>query len=116
MAANQQEQTVDLYQAKTQVLNNGSQTETPALSQPLANQSEVTAPIPEVDCGCSEKSGQVSGQPIQTGAPSYVYAIGRIEPRFPSLSVEREFSQVRTVERRATAGKTDRETLYLVLA
>jgi hypothetical protein len=26
--------------------------------------------------------------------PSYVYAIGRVEPRFPRLSVEKEFAQV----------------------
>jgi hypothetical protein len=25
--------------------------------------------------------------------PSYVYALGRIEPRFPRLSVEKEFAQ-----------------------
>lgn len=48
-------------------------------------------------------------------APSYVYAIGRVEPRFPSLAVEKEFAQVvgRTEE---TAGLTDRETLQSALS
>src|SRR3972149_2485765 len=49
-------------------------------------------------------------------APSYVYSIGRIEPRFPNLSVEREFAQVRALEKRLTAGKTEQETLYLMLS
>ena len=48
-------------------------------------------------------------------APSFVYAIGRVEPRFPSLAVEKEFAQaVGRVE--DTAGLTDRETLQTVLS
>jgi hypothetical protein len=46
--------------------------------------------------------------------PAYVYAIGKIEPRFPRLSVEKEFAQV--AGRTETAGLTDRETLYKVLS
>ena len=45
---------------------------------------------------------------------SYIYAIGRIEARFPRLSVEKEFAQVtRSSE---TAGLTDDEVLYQVLS
>jgi hypothetical protein len=47
-------------------------------------------------------------------APLYVYAIGRVEPRFPSLAVEKEFAQV--VGRVETGGLTDRETLQSVLS
>src|SRR4029077_3461005 len=47
-------------------------------------------------------------------ARSYVYALGKIEPRFPSPSVEKEFAQV--VGRTDTAGLTDRETLHSVLS
>jgi hypothetical protein len=46
--------------------------------------------------------------------PSYVYAIGRVEPRFPSLAVEKEFAQV--TGRAGTAGLTDRESLQAVLS
>jgi hypothetical protein len=39
----------------------------------------------------------------------YVYAIGRIEARFPRLSVEKEFAQV--TGRADTAGLSDRQAL-----
>jgi hypothetical protein len=46
--------------------------------------------------------------------PSYVYAIGRVEPRFPSLAVEKEFAQA--TGRADSAGLTDREALQAVLS
>jgi hypothetical protein len=45
--------------------------------------------------------------------PSYVYAIGQIEPRFPRLSVEKEFAQA--TGRADTAGLSDRQALQKVL-
>jgi hypothetical protein len=45
--------------------------------------------------------------------PSYVYALGRIEPRFPRLSVEKEFSQA--TGRADTVNLTDRQALQRVL-
>ena len=47
-------------------------------------------------------------------APSYVYAIGRIEARFPRPSVEKEFAQA--VGRDKTSGLTDRQALHTVLS
>jgi hypothetical protein len=47
-------------------------------------------------------------------SPSFVYALGRIEPRFPSLAVEKEFAQV--TGRSEAAGLTDREALQRVLS
>jgi PatG C-terminal len=47
-------------------------------------------------------------------APSYVYAIGRIEPRFPRLSLEKEFAQA--TARGETGGLTDRQSLRKVLS
>jgi hypothetical protein len=44
---------------------------------------------------------------------SYVYAIGRIEPRFPKLSVEKEFAQA--IGRAETKDLTDRQALHHVL-
>src|SRR5260370_6461266 len=49
-----------------------------------------------------------------TTTPSYVYALGRITPRFPSLAVEKEFAQA--TGRAETAGLTDRQTLQSVLS
>jgi len=50
----------------------------------------------------------------QTTAPSYIYAIGRIEPRFPRPSVEKEFAQA--TGRAETAGLTDRQAVQKVLS
>ena len=44
----------------------------------------------------------------------FVYAIGRVEPRFPRLGVEKEFAQqVRRVE---TKGQTDRQVMHTILS
>jgi len=45
--------------------------------------------------------------------PSYVYTLGRIEPRFPRLSVEKEFAQA--TGRAETVNLTDRQALRKVL-
>jgi PatG Domain len=51
-----------------------------------------------------------------TGAmtPAYVYAIGRIQPRFPTLSAEKEFAQA--TGRAETTGLSDRRALHTVLS
>lgn len=50
----------------------------------------------------------------ETGQLSYVYALGRIEPRFPYPSVEKELAQA--IGRAATAGLTDPQALHAVLS
>lgn len=45
---------------------------------------------------------------------AYVYAIGRVDPRFPRLAVEKEFAQA--TGRAETARLTDREALHAVLS
>ena len=47
-------------------------------------------------------------------ARSYVYAIGRVEARFPNLAAEKEFAQA--TGRTDTAGKTDQQTFHAVLS
>jgi cyclic patellamide precursor peptide PatG len=47
-------------------------------------------------------------------ASAYIYALGRIEPRFPSASVEKEFAQA--TGRAETAGLTDRQAVHQVLS
>ena len=51
---------------------------------------------------------------VGAAMPAYVYAIGRIEPRFPTLSAEKEFAQA--TGRAETAGLTDRQALHEVLS
>jgi len=50
----------------------------------------------------------------QALARSYVYAIGRVEARFPNLAAEKEFAQA--TGRTETAGKTDQQTFHSVLS
>src|SRR5437867_9169158 len=69
----------------------------------LAPQQLAAAPAPCPTCGPAPASQ----------ARSYVYALGRIEPRFPSPAVEKEFAQV--TGRTETKGKTDREAMQRVL-
>lgn len=45
---------------------------------------------------------------------SFIFALGQVDPRFPSLAVEKEFAQV--TGRADTAGQTDRQALHTVLA
>jgi hypothetical protein len=46
--------------------------------------------------------------------PSFVYAIGRVEARFPRLSVEKEFAQA--VGRAKPSGKSDQQVFHDVLS
>jgi len=62
-------------------------------------------------CGC----GAASASSINDiGEVSYVYAIGQVEARFPSLSAEKEFAQATT--RTETSRKTDQQTFHAVLS
>ena len=46
--------------------------------------------------------------------PTFVYALGRVEPRFPSLAVEKE--SIQAAGRTDTAGLTDRAALHALLS
>ena len=74
---------------------------------PMAVAEGSPAPVAGPDC-------PTCGAGLGAAAPSYVYAIGRIEPRFPQLSVEKEFAQA--TGRAETAGLTDRQALHHVLS
>lgn len=60
-------------------------------------------------CGAAEAEGGVAKAP-----PAYIFAVGRIEMRFPSLAVEKEFAQA--TGRTNTVGLTDREAAQAVLS
>ena len=62
-------------------------------------------------CGCR---GNASSSPNEAGVVSYVYAIGRVEARFPNLAAEKEFAQA--TGRTDTAGKTDQQSFHAVLS
>ncbi len=66
-------------------------------------------------CGGNPGGTRVLPPPVLgPAATSYVYAIGRIEPRFPLPSVEKEFAQV--TGRAETVGLTDRQAMRKVLS
>jgi hypothetical protein len=70
----------------------------------VVSQQLAAAPIPCPTCGTAPASQ----------ARTYVYALGKIEPRFPSPAVEKEFAQV--TGRMQTKGKTDREVMQAILS
>jgi len=65
------------------------------------------APCPT--CGTMNGHNPNGGQ-----MANFIYALGRVEPRFPTMAAEREFAQV--TGRADTAGLTDRQALYNVLS
>jgi hypothetical protein len=67
-------------------------------------------PIPPVkETSCPTCAAGAASTPA-----SYIYAIGRIEARFPKLTVEKEFAQV--TGRAQTAGKNDRQVFHEILS
>lgn len=60
------------------------------------------------DCGCKSVAS------VNPSTTSFVYVIGRIEPRFANLASEKEFAQA--AARMETAGQTDQQRLYAVLS
>lgn len=54
------------------------------------------------------------GAQSESMEPTYVYAIGTLEIRFPRISVEKEFAQA--MGRSDTKGLTDRQALHAVLS
>jgi site-specific recombinase XerD len=78
--------------------------------------SRITRPAPP--CARCRATGRPSLLAVCAGGQmatySYVYVLGRVEPRFPGLAVEKELAQASG--RAETAGLTDRQALYAVLS
>jgi hypothetical protein len=74
------------------------------IKENISVQAEETKPCPS--CGARGEMNHATR--------SYVYALGRIQPRFPSPSIEREYRQV-LPQVEDTAGKTDAEAMRLTL-
>jgi hypothetical protein len=66
-------------------------------------------PPPAVTAPPSTDPAPASAPPVQ-----FVYALGRISPRFPTVAIEKEFRQV--VGRAETAGQTDSAAFQAVLS
>ncbi len=92
----------------------------------IANNAQTTVPFPDTknaetklspqaeeetctSCGSEAESGSNNIGPV-----GYVYALGRIDVRFPSLAVEKEFAQA--TGRAETVGLTDRQAIHEVLS
>jgi hypothetical protein len=65
-------------------------------------------------CGTCGSAPAANGNNNAATTPNYVYAIGRIDARFPRPSVEKEFAQA--TGRADTAGLSDRQALQRVLS
>jgi hypothetical protein len=83
--------------------------------QPSAENQLVTPPSPQAGRGtCASCGGGGNPEGGEMATYAYVYAVGRVEPRFPGLAVEKEFAQA--TGRAETTGLTDRQALYAVLS
>jgi hypothetical protein len=71
----------------------------------------ATTILPQEGCGC--EGGSKSNGNSAANYPS-IYAIGRVEWRFPSASLEKEFAQA--TGREETTGMTDRQAIHAVLS
>jgi hypothetical protein len=69
-----------------------------------------SSPVPQACPTC----GTARADNGAAASPTYIYAIGRIEPRFPRPSAEKEFAQA--TGRADTAGLTDRQAVQKVLS
>jgi PatG C-terminal len=97
-------QAEDMEQSANQLVEK----DTEPISMPFPESPTGRMLIPQTGNGECSCGGMASSTPL-----SFVYAIGKIEPRFPSASVEKEFAQA--TGRAETVGLTDREALHKVL-
>lgn len=108
---------MDQAEVKEQLADESAEV-TDALVLPPSDEGRVdTAASPQPDGGtCAQCGNPADSDASGTGpaAPQYIYAMGRIEPRFPSASVEKEF--VQATGRADAAGLADLQALQKVLS
>ncbi|MFJ5546342.1 hypothetical protein [Streptomyces sp. NPDC093225] len=80
-------------------------------SPPVFETGAVSAGFGQETC---PSCAAATGADRTASPPVHVFALGRIEPRFPTLGVEKEFAQA--TGRTDTYGLTDREALQAVFA
>jgi len=92
----------------------GAVNEAPTIAPP-DNGNTRTALHPSVSpATCASCGAAADSNSNGMTAPSYVFAIGRVEMRFPTLAVEKEFAQA--TGRSDTKGLTDRAAAHAVLS
>jgi hypothetical protein len=80
-----------------------------ALGGPDLPAPQQSLPGPADAARAAERTARDASGVAEVDAPLFVYALGRVEPRFPSLALEKEFAQV--IGRSDNAGVSDREAL-----
>jgi PatG Domain len=93
-------------QLSQQSMDMNDSSEIPTFSNGLTSASLIPQSGGETCATCG--GGTSNNEP-----PSYVYALGKVEWRFPKQSVEKEFAQA--IGRTNTAGQSDREAFHTVL-
>ncbi|MFD4656872.1 hypothetical protein ACFWP2_14745 [Kitasatospora sp. NPDC058444] len=90
-----------------------------AWADPPGRLEPASAPVAPA-CGCggpgtgTAEGRQAAGSGSAPDQPAFVYAIGQIDFRFPSLGVEKELAQA--VGRVETSGLSDRQTVHSVIS
>src|SRR6266481_9611638 len=101
----------DLNEQPSQLTQTGDDTwkaSSPISAPPARHNAKAVSPAQTDEPSCPTCAAQAGA------SPSYVYAIGRVEARFPTTAVEKEFAQA--TSRTDTKGKTDRASFYAVLS
>src|SRR5262245_25571923 len=72
------------------------------------------SPVARDVASCST-CGQPSPEVVRSASTSgYLYALGRLEPRFPNISIEKELAQA--TARAGTLGLSDRQVTHAILS
>jgi hypothetical protein len=109
-------QTEGEEQAANQPGDAGEVRDASAIGLSADNQIVTTLP-PQAGSGACATCGSAVAFDLEGGEMatySYVYALGRVEPRFPSMALEKEFGQA--IGRAETVGLTDRQAVHSVLS
>jgi hypothetical protein len=85
-----------------------------AMAPAVSGNGRATVRAPVNPAACPNCGVAVSENGYGENAPSYVFAIGRVEMRFPTLAIEKEFAQA--TGRAETKGLTDRAAAHAVLS
>jgi len=83
-----------------------------AAARPSSSAAPAATAVSPQACASCGAAPAANGGP--TTPSSWVYALGNIEARFPSVSVEKEFAQA--TGREKTAGQNDRQAFHTVLS
>jgi PatG Domain len=97
------------------VAERDNEVSTQAVPASTGSPAEVTAQSCPSCAAAAASPAQGQRTPAAGSASlGYIYAIGKIQPRFPKISVEKEFAQA--VGRDKASGLTDRQALHAVLS